>query len=55
MTRFFLHENRDQVFSELKALKQLSEIAPHVSVMPGHDGEVMASLVEKGVFVPGFK
>ena len=55
VTRFFLHENRDQVFSELKALKQLSEIAPHVSVMPGHDGEVMASLVEKGVFVPGFK
>ena len=55
VTKFFLKENRDQVFSELKALGELAAAAPQVAIMPGHDGEVMASLVEKGVFTQGFR
>ena len=55
MTRFFLKEDRLAVFGELKALSELHTAEPDLAIMPGHDGLVEAALVDKGVFVEGFK
>lgn len=55
VTKFMLKENRDQVFSELKALGDLAETAPEIAIVPGHDGKVMARLLENGTLVPGFR
>ncbi len=55
VTKFMLKENRDQVFSELKALGELADAAPDVAIVPGHDGKVMAHLLENGTLVKGFR
>lgn len=55
VTHFFLKENRTQVFGELKALSDLHAAEPEISIMPGHDGPVMARLLEDGVVTQGFE
>src|SRR5690606_38980467 len=48
VTQFFLKEDRSAVFGQLKALKDLSEAEPEISIIPGHDGEIVGNLVEAG-------
>lgn len=55
VTRFMLKEDRGLVFSELKALGDLADAAPDVAIVPGHDGKVMAGLLESGALVKGFR
>ncbi|MFN4230117.1 MBL fold metallo-hydrolase [Parvibaculum sp.] len=54
VTQFFLKEDRSAVFGQLKALKDLSEAEPEISIIPGHDGEIVGNLVEAGVLTEGF-
>lgn len=55
VTQFFLKEDRKAVFGQLKALKELSEAEPEISIVPGHDGEIVGNLVEAGVLIEGFE
>lgn len=55
ITQFYLKEDRLAVFGEMKALHERHAAEPDLAMMPGHDGIVEAALVEKGVFVAGFK
>lgn len=55
VTQFFLKENRKQVFGELKALSDLHAAEPKISIVPGHDGAVMAALLAEGVVTQGFE
>lgn len=54
VTQFFLKEDRTAVFGQLAALKRLSEAEPEISIVPGHDGEIVGGLVEAGVLTEGF-
>ena len=54
VTQFFLQEDRDAVFGQLKALKELNEAEPEIIIVPGHDGEIVGGLVEAGVLTEGF-
>jgi glyoxylase-like metal-dependent hydrolase (beta-lactamase superfamily II) len=54
VTQFFLKEDRAAVFGQLAALKELSEAEPEISIVPGHDGEIVGSLVEAGILIEGF-
>lgn len=54
VTQFFLKEDREAVFGQLKALKELSEAEPEIVIVPGHDGEIVGNLVEAGVLTEGF-
>ena len=48
LTWFFLGEDREAVLRQLAAIKALSAQAPGLHVVPGHDGEVMTSLISHG-------
>ena len=39
----------------LAALNRVRKDAPQVAIMPGHDKAQMQALLDKGVFVVGFK
>lgn len=54
VTQFFLEEDREAVFGQLKALKELNEAEPEIAIVPGHDGEIVGGLVEAGVLTEGF-
>lgn len=54
VTQFFLKEDRTAVFGQLAALKRLSEAEPEISIIPGHDGEIIGGLVEAGILTEGF-
>ncbi len=47
-------EDRQQVMRQFQALHDLAEREPAVHLMPGHDGEVMAELLQLGVLESGF-
>jgi glyoxylase-like metal-dependent hydrolase (beta-lactamase superfamily II) len=49
------HGDRSAVACTLIALNQLRKGEGRVAIMPGHDGEVMESLVARDVFAPGFR
>jgi len=55
VTALFLGEDRDAVLAQLKAIKAAAEGNPKLHVVPGHDGVVMAQLLESGALVSGFK
>jgi glyoxylase-like metal-dependent hydrolase (beta-lactamase superfamily II) len=50
-----MKEDRSQVLSELAALHDLSQADPTIYLVPGHDGDVIASLIRLKVLVHGFK
>jgi glyoxylase-like metal-dependent hydrolase (beta-lactamase superfamily II) len=54
MTGLLVHEDRDEVFGEIKALHALSQSEPNVKIVPGHDGEVIGALTSAGILQPGF-
>ena len=54
VTQFFLREDRTAVFGQLAALKRLSDEEPEISIVPGHDGEIIGGLIESGVLTEGF-
>ena len=54
VTQFFLKEDRSAVFGQLAALKELSDAEPEISIVPGHDGEIVGGLVEAGILTEGF-
>ncbi|HMM14638.1 MAG TPA: MBL fold metallo-hydrolase [Parvibaculum sp.] len=54
MTQFFLKEDRKAVFGQLRELHRLHQAEPKLRIVPGHDGEAVAALVEAGVMKPGF-
>ncbi|MES1990188.1 MAG: MBL fold metallo-hydrolase [Pseudomonadota bacterium] len=55
VTLFFLKEDRHAVFGQLKALSDLRTVEPKISIVPGHDGEVMDALLKDGVLSKGFE
>ncbi|MBI1261543.1 MAG: MBL fold metallo-hydrolase [Rhizobiales bacterium] len=55
VTQFMLKEDRMAVFGQIKALAALHEAEPGLKMMPGHDGGMMASLLEEGVLSKGFE
>jgi glyoxylase-like metal-dependent hydrolase (beta-lactamase superfamily II) len=54
VTMVFIQEDRSAVFGQLAALKQVHDAQPPVHVVPGHDGKVIARLVEAGILKPRF-
>ena len=50
-----VHENRDQVMGEFKALNALQKAEPQVKLIPGHDGVVVKALTAEGLVTQGFK
>ena len=50
-----MKEDRTQVLSELAALHDLSQADSTIYLVPGHDGDVIASLIRLKVLVHGFK
>jgi len=40
---------------ELVALHELSQADPKIYFVPGHDGEVIADLIQQKVLIRGFK
>ncbi|TXH83443.1 MAG: MBL fold metallo-hydrolase [Rhizobium sp.] len=50
-----VHENRDQVMGEFKALNALQKAEPQVKLIPGHDGVVVKALTAEGLVAQGFK
>lgn len=55
MTWYFLKENRSQVLWELAALHDLRAVEPKLHMIPGHDGTVIADLIETRALHPGFE
>lgn len=55
VTWFFLKEDRAQVLWELAALHALHEAEPKLHMIPGHDGTVVADLIETRALHPGFE
>ena len=55
ITQFYLKEDRNAVFGELAALKELSDAEPEIAIVPGHDGEIIGGLIEAGAFSEGFE
>jgi glyoxylase-like metal-dependent hydrolase (beta-lactamase superfamily II) len=55
VTRFFLKEDRRAVFGELQELARLHEAEPKLSIVPGHDGATIETLVANGVLEKGFE
>ena len=54
VTMFFLREDRTAVFGQLKALSDLRTAEPKITIVPGHDGEVINTLLTDGVLSKGF-
>ncbi|MGQ0504704.1 MAG: MBL fold metallo-hydrolase [Myxococcaceae bacterium] len=54
VSQFFLHEDADAVMRELVELNRLKRFEPNVHLVPGHDGQRVAELVEKKVLLMGF-
>ncbi len=50
-----VHENRDQVMGEFKALHALQQAEPGLKLIPGHDGVVVKALTAEGIVTQGFK
>ena len=50
-----MKEDRNQVMEELAALHELAQADPKIYFVPGHDGEVIADLVQQRVLIHGFK
>jgi glyoxylase-like metal-dependent hydrolase (beta-lactamase superfamily II) len=50
-----VHENRDQVLGEFKALHDLQQAEPKLKLVPGHDGVVVKALTADGLVTQGFK
>jgi glyoxylase-like metal-dependent hydrolase (beta-lactamase superfamily II) len=50
-----MNEDRNQVMEELAALHELAQADPKIYFVPGHDGEVIASLIQDRVLIRGFK
>lgn len=50
-----VHENRDQVMGEFKALNELQKVEPKLKLIPGHDGVVVKALTAEGLVMQGFK
>jgi glyoxylase-like metal-dependent hydrolase (beta-lactamase superfamily II) len=50
-----MKEDRNQVLEELAALHELSQADPKIYFVPGHDGDVLASLIQQKVMIRGFK
>jgi glyoxylase-like metal-dependent hydrolase (beta-lactamase superfamily II) len=49
VTWYFLNEDRDAVLRELAELHRLHDIEPGLKMIPGHDGTVIASLIDQKV------
>lgn len=49
-----VRENRSQVINQFQALNALQKREPELAMVPGHDGEVMKTMLERGVFKAGF-
>jgi glyoxylase-like metal-dependent hydrolase (beta-lactamase superfamily II) len=54
VTWLFLHEDRDAVLSQLAALHALKQANPSLHLIPGHDGDVVATLEKQGLLIHGF-
>ncbi|PCJ69873.1 MAG: MBL fold metallo-hydrolase [Rhodobiaceae bacterium] len=55
VSEFILEEDRDAVFAQLLALKQLHDGNPTVEIIAGHDGHLLKGLIAKGVVKRGFR
>jgi glyoxylase-like metal-dependent hydrolase (beta-lactamase superfamily II) len=55
VTWLFLKEDRKAVFGELAALRQLGKDNPQLRIVPGHDGEVVTTLLADRVLAPKFQ
>ncbi len=47
-------EDRRQVIQQFQALHELAALEPTLHLVPGHDGEVVAELLQQGVLDAGF-
>ena len=54
VTGLLVQEDREQVFGEIKALHDLTQRAPGVRLVPGHDGDAIAALTAAGYLEHGF-
>jgi glyoxylase-like metal-dependent hydrolase (beta-lactamase superfamily II) len=52
-TWLFLHEDREAVLSQLAALNALKKTNPAIHLIPGHDGDVVATLEKQGLLIHG--
>jgi glyoxylase-like metal-dependent hydrolase (beta-lactamase superfamily II) len=48
-TQFIIQEDRTAVFGELVALHKLHEAEPGISIVPGHDGVAVQTLIDAGL------
>jgi len=55
VSEFVLEEDRDAVFAQLLALKQLRSDHPEVTMIAGHDGALFDELIESGAINKGFQ
>jgi glyoxylase-like metal-dependent hydrolase (beta-lactamase superfamily II) len=55
MSWYFLKEDRTQVLLELAELHALHDAEPKLHMIPGHDGAVIAELIETRALHPGFE
>jgi len=54
LVTWLIGEDRGKVREELAALNRLHAAEPGINMMPGHDGEAIAALVEQGLLGKGF-
>lgn len=54
VTWLLLKEDRDAVFGQMAALRQLRETEPSIHIVPGHDGGIVDELIERGALKVGF-
>jgi len=55
VTWFLLKEDRNAVLLELLELNRLGKAEPHLHMVPGHDGQVVASLVQQNILTREFR
>ncbi len=55
VTQFMIKEDRVAVLAQLQELARLRQAEPRIAIVPGHDGEAVASLESAGTLVKGFK
>lgn len=55
VTWWFLNEDRDAVMLQLAELKRLQETNPELTIIPGHDPEVLARLLKSGRLIQRFE
>ncbi len=55
VTDYFTHDDRRAVMLQVIALQRLALVNPQLTLVPGHDGVVISSIISAGWLAPGFR